>query len=57
VPHQFVNVGTEPFGFLCPVDAERDTPRAVTGDELEALLKEPEVRAALRIPDPVSGRG
>jgi hypothetical protein len=29
----------------------------VTGDELEALLKEPEVRAALRIPDPVGGRG
>ncbi len=25
-PHQFRNLGTEPFGFLCVVDAERDRP-------------------------------
>jgi quercetin dioxygenase-like cupin family protein len=28
VPHQF-RAGREPFGFLCPVDAVRDRPRAV----------------------------
>lgn len=56
-PHQFVNTGGEPFGFLCPVDAERDAPQAVPDDELEALLADPVVRQALRIPDPVGGRG
>lgn len=30
VPHQFLNPDAgEPFGFLCPVDAERDAPRPV----------------------------
>ncbi len=30
VPHQFLNPdGEGPFGFLCPVDAERDAPRPV----------------------------
>jgi quercetin dioxygenase-like cupin family protein len=56
-PHQFLNAGPEPFGFLCPVDAERDAPQAVTGEELERLLGDPAVRAAVRIADPVAGRG
>ena len=56
-PHQFVNAGTEPFGFLCPVDASRDVPRAVSGDEMEVLLADPVVRGTLRIADPVGGRG
>lgn len=56
-PHQFVNAGTEPFGFLCPVDAERDTPQAVSGDEIELLLADPAVREAIRIADPVGGHG
>jgi quercetin dioxygenase-like cupin family protein len=32
-PHQFRNAedATEPFGFLCIVNAERDTPLAVDG--------------------------
>ena len=32
-PHQFRNAGdaTEPFGFLCIVNAERDRPQAVDG--------------------------
>lgn len=25
-PHQFLNTGTEPFGFLCIVDRDRDRP-------------------------------
>ena len=32
-PHQFLTVGDEPFGFFCIVDADRDRPRAVSGQE------------------------
>lgn len=56
-PHQFVNAGDEPFGFLCPVDADRDAPRALSPDEVEALRADPAVREAVRIPNPVGGRG
>jgi quercetin dioxygenase-like cupin family protein len=48
-PHQFLNAGAEPFGFLCPVDADRDPPQALTADELAALMREPAVRAAIRL--------
>ncbi len=30
--HRFMNEGEEPFGFLCPVDAQRDRPQPVEGD-------------------------
>lgn len=40
VPHQFQNAGEEPFGFLCVVDAARDTPRRVDPDDLAALVCE-----------------
>jgi quercetin dioxygenase-like cupin family protein len=36
-PHQFINDGTEPFGFLCMVDAERDKPRPIELEELSVL--------------------
>lgn len=52
-PHQFVNAGTEPFGFLCPVDAERDRPKAVSPEEIEQMRANPAVREALRVVDPV----
>jgi len=52
-PHQFVNAGTEPFGFLCPVDADRDPPQPLTDAELRELMSEPRVRAALRVGDTV----
>ncbi|HEY3248616.1 MAG TPA: cupin domain-containing protein [bacterium] len=48
-PHQFINAGTEPFGFLCPVDADRDRPQPLTGEELRALREIPAVRQALKI--------
>ncbi len=48
-PHQFVAAGEEPFGFLCPVDAGRDSPHALDAEELRALLAHPEVRAAVRL--------
>jgi quercetin dioxygenase-like cupin family protein len=56
-PHQFVNAGAEPFGFLCPVDAERDPPRAVPRETVARMLEDPAVRAALRIADPAARPG
>ncbi len=55
-PHQFLNAGSEPFGFLCPVDAERDPPRAVAPEVLARMLEDPVVRAAVRIADPAKPR-
>jgi quercetin dioxygenase-like cupin family protein len=40
-PHRFINGGTDPFGFLCPVDAERDRPQPLAEDELDALRSNP----------------
>ena len=40
-PHRFANAGEEPFGFLCPVDAERDRPQPLDDAELEALRSNP----------------
>lgn len=34
--HQLSNSGSEPFGFLCIVNAERDRPRPVDPDSLSA---------------------
>jgi quercetin dioxygenase-like cupin family protein len=52
-PHQFVNAGSEPFGFLCPVDAERDRPQAVPPEVIERMRADPAVREALRVAAPV----
>lgn len=41
VPHRWINDGDEPFGFLCPVDAERDPPRPVDEAEWRALKRNP----------------
>ena len=41
VPHRWVNTGDEPLGFLCPVDAERDPPRPVSGEQWESLSGDP----------------
>ncbi len=37
VPHRWINEAAEPFGFLCPVDAERDPPQPLSDEEWEAL--------------------
>ena len=39
--HQFVNRGTEPFGFYCIVDAARDFSQQPTQEELDRLLASP----------------
>jgi len=48
-PHQFVNDGREPFGFLCPVDADRDPPQPLTEAELQSLLEDLRLREAIRV--------
>jgi len=40
-PHRWMADGPDPFGFLCPVDAERDMPQPLTDDEWEALRRDP----------------
>ncbi len=40
-PHQFVNRGSEPFGFFCVVAAERDFSQELSPEELERLMASP----------------
>ena len=40
-PHRWLNAGEQPFGFLCPVAADRDRPQALDDGEWEALRAEP----------------
>jgi quercetin dioxygenase-like cupin family protein len=40
-PHRFTNAGEEPFGFLCPVDRDRDRPQPLDDSEWEALRADP----------------
>lgn len=49
-PHQFINAGSEPFGFLCIVDAVRDRPCSLTAEEIERLRRHPQLRDVIRVP-------
>ena len=40
-PHRWMATGDEPFGFLCPVDAERDAPQPLDDAEWETLRANP----------------
>jgi quercetin dioxygenase-like cupin family protein len=40
-PHRWLNEGGEPFGFLCTVDADRDSPQPLDDAEWAALLANP----------------
>ena len=40
-PHRWINEGADAFGFLCPVDAERDRPQPLDADERDALRSNP----------------
>jgi hypothetical protein len=46
--HQFRATGSEPLGFLCMVNAERDKPQLPSAEELAGLNAVPEVAAFLR---------
>jgi quercetin dioxygenase-like cupin family protein len=39
--HRWINEGEEPFGFLCPVDADRDRPQPLDEPERRALQSDP----------------
>lgn len=41
-PHRWMNPYAEPFGFLCPVDAERDRPQPLSDEEWDALRQNPD---------------
>ncbi|CAF0702692.1 cupin domain-containing protein [Candidatus Methylacidithermus pantelleriae] len=41
-PHRWINEKDEPFGFLCPVDADRDPPQPVSEEEWKLLEENPE---------------
>jgi quercetin dioxygenase-like cupin family protein len=43
-PHQFLNDGSEPFGFFCIVDAIRDHPQSLSEWEREHITQDEEVR-------------
>jgi len=47
--HQFRAEGGEPFGFLCMVDCERDTPERPDSEALEALRRAAEVAEFIRV--------
>lgn len=47
-PHQFVNEGSEPFGFVCIVDALRDRPQALSAAEVEALRGNPKIAQKMK---------
>ena len=36
-PHRWINAGADRFGFLCPVDRDRDRPQALDAREWDAL--------------------
>lgn len=40
-PHRWINAGEEPFGFLCPVDGDRDPPLPLDEDEWDSLGANP----------------
>ncbi len=46
-PHRLTNETSEPFGFLCIVDAERDRPRQVAPEDLPDLLSNPNLTQIL----------
>jgi len=39
--HRWLNEGVEPFGFLCPVDRDRDRPQPIDDAEWELLRANP----------------
>ncbi len=47
--HQFYADETEPLGFLCIVDRERDRPQLPTEEELAQLRSNPLIAAVIRV--------
>ena len=50
-PHQLINVGDEPFGFFCTVDAVRDKFVLLSKEEIAHLKSNPEIAKYIQVPD------
>lgn len=46
--HRLTNESSEPFGFICIVDAQRDRPRLINPEDRPELLANPETAEILR---------
>jgi quercetin dioxygenase-like cupin family protein len=49
--HQLINIGDEPFGFFCTVDAERDKFTLLSKEEIENLKTNPEIAKYIQVPE------
>jgi len=48
-PHQLINVGDEPFGFFCTVNAKRDKPQRLSQEEVNKLQQNTDIGKFLRM--------
>lgn len=49
--HQLINMGDEPFGFFCTVDATRDKFSILSNEEINSLKENPEIAKYIKVPD------
>lgn len=49
--HQLINIGEEPFGFFCTVDAKRDKFNLLTKDEIQLIKSNMEINKYIQVPD------
>lgn len=50
-PHQLINTGNEPFGFICSVNGQRDKFQLLKKDEIDELERDNKFKETVRIPD------
>ncbi|WP_193708302.1 cupin domain-containing protein [Alkalibaculum sporogenes] len=50
-PHQLINIGEEPFGFFCIVDAQRDKFSLLTQTEIQNISENTEIKKFIQVPD------
>lgn len=50
-PHQLINTGEEPFGFLCTVNGKRDKFQLLSEQEIQDLMECEETKAVIKGPE------
>lgn len=50
-PHQLINIGEEPFGFFCTVNARRDKFTLLAREETEKLKQNKGIKDIIKIPE------
>ena len=50
-PHQLINIGEDPFGFFCTVNARRDKFTLLTQEETETLKQKQGIKDVIKIPE------